>query len=104
MLKQSYIDKVPKTRTRTQPIDCNFQQNVEQQNVNRKLRLNDERLVLFTKPEAAAILNVSQAAISAWITKRKLKPTKVGRCTRISLAEINRFVGLSNMQPLERER
>jgi excisionase family DNA binding protein len=96
VLKQNSTYKIPQGRARIQPIACNVQQNVEQQNVDRNLRLKDERLVLYTKPEAAEILNVSEAAISAWITQRKLKPTKVGRCTRISLAEIRRFLDSGN--------
>jgi excisionase family DNA binding protein len=60
------------------------------------LLLTNPELALLTKLETAQYLKVTVSAISAWITQKRLRPTKVGRLTRISFAEVQRFLADSN--------
>jgi len=59
---------------------------------------NEER-ILWTKAQVAEYLTVSVSTISAWITQKRLRVTKVGSCTRITKAEVFRFVEECNKRP-----
>ena len=48
--------------------------------------------LLLTTTQAARALGVSRTTIYKLITKGELVPTHIGRSTRISLAELHRFV------------
>ena len=66
-----------------------------QQKVQPDFLMPDD-FTLLTKAEAANLLRVKECTISAWISKRRLIPTRVGSRATISLAELKRFVRDSN--------
>ena len=70
-----------------------------QQKVQPDLVLSDE-FKLLTKAEAANVLRVKECTISAWISKKRLSPTRVGSRATISLAELKRFLRESNRSTL----
>jgi excisionase family DNA binding protein len=47
---------------------------------------------LLSVPDAAALLGCSSAAIRKWLCQRRLKGVKVGRLTRIRVADLEAFV------------
>jgi excisionase family DNA binding protein len=77
----------------------------QQKVIGTDLLLTDDDMKLLTKRQAADLLGVTLHAITAWIYQRRLRSTKVGSCTRISLAEIKRFVLAQNphLQHLENQ-
>jgi excisionase family DNA binding protein len=47
---------------------------------------------LYTVPEAAEALRVTEAAVRRWIFERRLTIVKIGSAVRIEEAEIARFI------------
>ncbi len=68
----------------------------QQKVANADFLLSAEDMDLYTKQEFADLLKVTVAAASRWITQGRLRPTKVGSLTRISRAEIRRFILANN--------
>jgi excisionase family DNA binding protein len=53
---------------------------------------------LYTVPEAAEVLNVTQAAVRRWIFERRLTVVKIGSAVRIEETELARVIE-SGRQP-----
>ncbi len=47
---------------------------------------------LLSVKDAAALLGCSQAAVRKWVYQRRLPVVKVGRLTRVRLADLEAFV------------
>ena len=61
---------------------------------------------LLTVKEAAQLLACSEAAIRKWLYQRRLPAVKVGRLTRLRLADVERVAtnGLGQDRPRGRSR
>ena len=58
----------------------------------------DEQL-LYTVEEAARVLNIGRTTIYALIKGGRLRPVYIGRCCRITRAELCRFVARLDSPP-----
>jgi excisionase family DNA binding protein len=58
---------------------------------------------LVTVKQAAEMLAVSEAAVRKWLYQRRLQAVKVGRLTRLRMADIQRVAaeGLHSQQPAD---
>jgi excisionase family DNA binding protein len=54
---------------------------------------------LYTVPEAAEALNMTEAAIRRWIWQRRLTVVKLGSAVRIEEAELARFIQAGRQPP-----
>lgn len=55
------------------------------------LTATDEKRLLTIR-EAAAMLNVSVRLINKWLSTGQLRRVKLGRCTRVDRADIDRII------------
>ena len=53
---------------------------------------------LYTVPEAAEALNVTQAAVRRWIFERRLTVVKIGSAVRIEETELARLIEAGRQQ------
>jgi excisionase family DNA binding protein len=59
---------------------------------------------LYAVDEAAKKLNVSSNTVRAWLSRERLRRTKVGRRTMVSESELQRFIVASGAAAAERPR
>ena len=56
---------------------------------------------LYTVPQTAEKLGVTEKAVWSWVLSRKLGSVKIGRCRRIKQSQIEAYVENGNWPALE---